>query len=154
LLFILSLINNIDRLQILKMYIFRTSKRKTISEKTSSCSYNLFQSQKSPNTAFYLENTTDVSNFCCWCLQVSEKVRLWKKTVDSRFGHSLSCFSYSHFIISIKRCDMGDTTFLYIIIILCYVIKLNNSMSDFGGMLVQPKKWNSRDFFVSANIIQ
>jgi hypothetical protein len=49
---------------------------------------------------------------------------------------------------------MVVTTFLYIIIILCYVNKLNNS--NFGRSLGQPKKKNeaySRDFF-SANIIQ
>jgi hypothetical protein len=50
---------------------------------------------------------------------------------------------------------MVVTTFLYIIIILCYVNKLNNSMSNFGRSLGQPKKNEaySRDFF-SANIIQ
>jgi hypothetical protein len=37
---------------------------------------------------------------------------------------------------------MVATTFLYIIIILCYVNKLNNSMSNFGGRLGQPKKMN------------
>jgi hypothetical protein len=40
---------------------------------------------------------------------------------------------YSHFIISLKRYDMVATTFLYIIIILCYVNKLNSSMSNYGG---------------------
>jgi hypothetical protein len=51
---------------------------------------------------------------------------------------------------------MVATTFLYIIIILCYVNKLNSSMSNFGGTLGQPKKNEtySRDFFVSANIAQ
>jgi hypothetical protein len=51
---------------------------------------------------------------------------------------------------------MVATTFLYIIIILCYVNKLNNSMSNFGLRLGQPKKKKSysRDFFFSANIIQ
>jgi hypothetical protein len=53
-------------------------------------------------------------------------------------------------------CDMIASTLLYIIIILCYVNKLNSSMSNFGGTLGQPKKNESysRDFFVSANIIQ
>jgi hypothetical protein len=47
-------------------------------------------------------------------------------------------------------------TFLYIIILLCYVNKLNSSMSNFGGRLGQPKKNEtySRDFFFCANIIQ
>jgi hypothetical protein len=49
-------------------------------------------------------------------------------------------FFYSHFIISLKRYDMVPTTFLYIIIILCYVKRLNSSMSNFGGRLDQPKK--------------
>jgi hypothetical protein len=53
---------------------------------------------------------------------------------------------------------MVVTTFSYIIIILCYVNKLNSSMSNFGGTLGQPKKMKnetySRDLFVSANIIQ
>jgi hypothetical protein len=47
---------------------------------------------------------------------------------------------YSHFIISLKRYDMVATTFLYIIIILCYVNKLNSSMSNYGGRQGQPKK--------------
>jgi hypothetical protein len=51
---------------------------------------------------------------------------------------------------------MVATTFLYIIIILCYVNKLNNSMLNFGGRLGQPKKMNlilGISFFF-ANIIQ
>jgi hypothetical protein len=57
---------------------------------------------------------------------------------------------YSHFITSLKRYDLVVTTFLYKIIILCYVNKLNNSMSIFGGSLGQPKKNEtySRDFFL------
>jgi hypothetical protein len=47
---------------------------------------------------------------------------------------------YSHFIISLKRDVMVATTFLYIIIILCYVNKLNSSMSNYGGREGQPKK--------------
>jgi hypothetical protein len=35
---------------------------------------------------------------------------------------------------------MVATTFLYIVIILCYVKRLNSSMSNFGGRLGQPKK--------------
>jgi hypothetical protein len=49
---------------------------------------------------------------------------------------------YSHFIISLKKYDMVTKTFLYIIIILCFVNKLNSSMSNFGGRLSQPKKLN------------
>jgi hypothetical protein len=64
-----------------------------------------------------------------------------RKLLDSRFGRSASCF-YSHFIISPKKYDMVATTFLYIIIILCYVNKLNSSMSNFGGRLSQPKRVN------------
>jgi hypothetical protein len=47
---------------------------------------------------------------------------------------------YPHFIISLKKYDMVAKTFFYIIIILCLVNKLNNSMSNFGGRLSQPKK--------------
>jgi hypothetical protein len=49
---------------------------------------------------------------------------------------------YSHFIISLKKYDMVAKTFLYIIIILCFVNKLNSSVSNFGGRLSQPKKLN------------
>jgi hypothetical protein len=35
---------------------------------------------------------------------------------------------------------MVATTFLYIIILLCYVNKLDSSMSNFGGRLGQPKR--------------
>jgi hypothetical protein len=62
-----------------------------------------------------------------------------RKLLDSGFGRSSSCF-YSHFVISLKKYDMVATTFLYIIIILCYVNKLNSSMSIFGGRLSQTKK--------------
>jgi hypothetical protein len=62
---------------------------------------------------------------------------------------------YSHFIISLKKYDMVVKTFLYIIIILCFVNKPNSSMSNFGGRLSQPTKNKLfRDFFFSANIIQ
>jgi hypothetical protein len=47
---------------------------------------------------------------------------------------------YSHFIISLKKYDMVAKTFLYIIIILCFVNKLNSSMSNFGERLSQTKK--------------
>jgi hypothetical protein len=47
---------------------------------------------------------------------------------------------YSHFIISLKKYDTVAKTFLYIIIILCFVNKLKSLMSNFGGMLRQPKK--------------
>jgi hypothetical protein len=44
---------------------------------------------------------------------------------------------------------MVATTFLFLIILLCYVNKLNTSMSNFGGRLDQPKKNEtySKDFF-------
>jgi hypothetical protein len=54
---------------------------------------------------------------------------------------------YSHFIISLKRDVMVATTFLYIIIILCYVNKLNSSMSNYGGREGQPKKMKLILFF-------
>jgi hypothetical protein len=49
-------------------------------------------------------------------------------------------FFYSHFITSLKKYDMVAKTFLYIIIILYFVNKLNSSMSNFGGRWSQPKK--------------
>jgi hypothetical protein len=52
----------------------------------------------------------------------------------------VNCVFYSNFIISLKRDDMVATTFLYIIIILCYVNKLNSSMSNYGGREGQSKK--------------
>jgi hypothetical protein len=61
------------------------------------------------------------------------------KLLDSRFGRSSSVF-YSYFIILLKKYDMVAKTFLYIIIILCFVNKFNSSMSNFGGRLSQPKK--------------
>jgi hypothetical protein len=70
------------------------------------------------------------------CLQVSEKSGVMKEnnwTVVLVVVHRVF---YSHFIISLKRYDMVATTFLYIIIIiiiLCYVNKLNSSMSTYGG---------------------
>jgi hypothetical protein len=47
---------------------------------------------------------------------------------------------YSYFNISLKKYDMVAKTFLYIIIILCFVNKLNSSMSNFGGRLSHTKK--------------
>jgi hypothetical protein len=47
---------------------------------------------------------------------------------------------YSHFIISLKKYDTVAKTFLYIIIILCFVNKLNSLMANFGERLRQPKK--------------
>jgi hypothetical protein len=103
--------------------------------------YNLFQNQKSTNSAFYLENTTD--NVADFCFSVSATVRkkcgYERKLLDSRFGRSSSCF-FSHFIISLKKYDMVAKTFLYIIIILFFINKLNSSMSNFDGRLSQPKK--------------
>jgi hypothetical protein len=37
---------------------------------------------------------------------------------------------YSHFIISLKKYDMVAKTFLYIIIILCFVNKLNSQPKE------------------------
>jgi hypothetical protein len=49
-------------------------------------SHYLFQ--KSTNTAFYLENTTDnVAKFCFYCVcKCQKKVGISKETFDSRFG--------------------------------------------------------------------
>jgi hypothetical protein len=53
-----------------------------------------------------------------------------RKLLDSRFGRSSSCF----FILILLFHSKGMIgTFLYIIIILCYVKKLNSSISNYGG---------------------
>jgi hypothetical protein len=62
--------------------------------------YNLFQNQKSTNTAFYLENTTDnVANFCFLvCLQLSEKSYEGKLlTVVLVVVHRVFLFSFHYF---------------------------------------------------------
>jgi hypothetical protein len=73
-------------------------------------------------------------------VSVRKKWGYERKLLDSRFGRSSSCFFYSHFIISLQKYDMVAKTFLYIIIILYFVNKLNSSMSNFDGRLSQPKK--------------
>jgi hypothetical protein len=73
-------------------------------------------------------------------LQVSEKSGVMKENCCKVILVVVHRVFYSHFIISLKKYDMVSTTFLYIIIILCYVNKLNSSMSNFGGRLSQPKK--------------
>jgi hypothetical protein len=90
------------------------------------------------------------------CLQLSEKSGVMKENCWTIVLVVVHRVFYSHFIISLKKYDMVAKTFLYIIIILCFVNKLNSSMSNFGGRLSQPKKNEtfSRDFFFSPNIIQ
>jgi hypothetical protein len=73
-------------------------------------------------------------------VSVRKKWGYERKLLDSRFGRSSLCFFYSHFITSLKKYDMVAKTFLYIIIILYFVNKLNSSMSNFGGRWSQPKK--------------
>jgi hypothetical protein len=73
-------------------------------------------------------------------LQVSEKSKVMKENRCTVVLVVVHRVFYSHFIISIKKYDMVATTFLYIIIILCYVNKLNSTMSNFGERLSQPKK--------------
>jgi hypothetical protein len=106
--------------------------------------YNLFQNQKSTNTAFYLEtifyNRQRRQFLFLVCLQVSEKSGVMKDNCWRVVLVVVYRVFYSHFIISLKRDDMVATTFLYIIIILCYVNKLNSSMSNYGGREDQPKK--------------
>jgi hypothetical protein len=70
---------------------------------------------------------------------VSEKSGVIKEncwTVVLVVVHRVFC---SHFIISLKMDNMVAETFFHIII-LCFVNKLNSSMSNFGGRLSQPKK--------------
>jgi hypothetical protein len=47
---------------------------------------------------------------------------------------------YSHFIISLKKYDMVAKTFLYIIIILCFVNKLNVQCQILAGGWANQKK--------------
>jgi hypothetical protein len=61
-----------------------------------------------------------------------------RRLLDSCFGRSSSCFFI--LILLFHSNDMVAKTFLYIIIILCFVNKLNSSMSNFGGRLSQPNK--------------
>jgi hypothetical protein len=68
---------------------------------------------------------------------VSEKSGVMKENCWTVVVHRVF---YSHFIISLKKYDMVAKTFLYIIIILCFVNKLNSSMSNFGESLSQPKE--------------
>jgi hypothetical protein len=77
--------------------------------------YTLFQNQKS--TSKLVSEKSGVIKENCWTVVLVVVHRVF----------------YSNFIISFKRYDMVATTFLYIIIILCYVNKLNSSMSNYGG---------------------
>jgi hypothetical protein len=45
-------------------------------------------------------------------VSVRKKWGYERKLLDSHFGRSLSCFFYSHFIISLKKYDMVAETFL------------------------------------------
>jgi hypothetical protein len=103
--------------------------------------YNLFQNQKSTNSASAskIQPTTSPTFVFSVSTSARKKWGYERKLLDSRFGRSSSCF-YFHFIISFKKYDMVAKTFLYIIIILCFVNKLNSSMSNFGARLSQPKK--------------
>jgi hypothetical protein len=74
------------------------------------------------------------------CLQVSEKSGVMKENCWTVVLVVVHRVFHSHFIISLKKYDMVAKTFLYIIIILFFINKLNNSMSNFGGRLSQPKK--------------
>jgi hypothetical protein len=78
--------------------------------------YNLFQNQKSINSAFYLENTTDnVAYFCfLMCLQVSEKRGVMKENCWTVVLVVVHRVFYSHFIISLKKYDMvAKTLFIF-----------------------------------------
>jgi hypothetical protein len=72
-------------------------------------------------------------------LQVLEKSGVMKKKLLTVVLMIVHRVFYFDFIISLKRYDLVVTTFLYIII-LYYVNKLNNSMSNFGRSLGQPRK--------------
>jgi hypothetical protein len=100
--------------------------------------YNLFQNQKSTNSGKY--NRQRRRLLFLVCLQVSKKSGVMRENCWTVVLVVVHRVSYSHFIISLKKYDMLAKTFLYIIIILCFVNKLNSSMSNFGGRLSQPKK--------------
>jgi hypothetical protein len=73
-------------------------------------------------------------------LQVSAKSRVMKENCCTVVLVVVHRVFYSNFILSLKKYKTVATTFLYILIILCYVNKLNSSMSNFGGRLSQPKQ--------------
>jgi hypothetical protein len=83
---------------------------------------------------------TTSPTFVLVCLQVSEKSEVMRENCWTVVLVVVHCVFYSNFIISLKKYDMVAKTFLYIIIILCFVNKLNSSMSNFGETLSQPKK--------------
>jgi hypothetical protein len=91
------------------------------------------------HSTWKIQQTTSPT-FVFSVLQVSEKSRVTKENCCTVVLLVIHRVFYSHFIISLKKYDMVSTTFVYIIIILCYVNKLNSSMSNFGGRLNQPKK--------------
>jgi hypothetical protein len=61
------------------------------------------------------------------CLQVSEKSGVMKENCWTAVLVVVHRVFYSHFIISLKKYDMVAKTFLHVIIILCFVNKLNSS---------------------------
>jgi hypothetical protein len=74
------------------------------------------------------------------CLQVSGKVGLWKKTVDSSFGRSSLCFFFFSFYYFTQKVWYGS---YHLFIHNNYFVlrnKHNSLMSNFGGTLSQPKK--------------
>jgi hypothetical protein len=56
----------------------------------------------------YLENTTDVANFCFYCLQMSEKSGVMKENCWTFVLVVVHRIFYSHFIISLKKYDHGS----------------------------------------------
>jgi hypothetical protein len=103
--------------------------------------YNLFQNQKSTNTAFYLENTTDnLANFCFECVCKCRKKWGYERKLLTVVLVLVHRVFYSHCIISLKRYDMVATIFLYIIIILCYVINSTVRCQILAGRSANPKK--------------
>jgi hypothetical protein len=75
------------------------------------------------------------------CLQVSEKVGLWKKTIDSRFGRSSSCFLFSFYYFT-QKVWYGNYHLFVQIIILCYVINSTVRCQFLAERWANPKKLN------------
>jgi hypothetical protein len=73
-------------------------------------------------------------------LQVSEKNVVMKKKLLTIVLIVVHRVFNSHFIFSLKRYDMVVTTFLYIIIILCYIKKLTIQCQILAGVWANPKK--------------
>jgi hypothetical protein len=125
---------------------------------TVNCTIICFKIKNPPtvHSTWKIQPTTSPT-FVFSVLQVSAKSRVMKENCCTVVLVVVLSVFYYHFIILLKKYDMVATTFLYIIIIFCYVNKLNSSMSNLGGRLSQPKKSKlllGISFFCQHNSIQ